>query len=125
MAMATRASRERQANVKAMQTPATHDTADDGTLGTYDEYAEEYAAYTAQREAADEDPMGILPVMLDLLSNLSGLTALDAGCGEGYLARIMAARGARVTGIDISPRLIQMARDRDPRGAIDYRVADL
>jgi SAM-dependent methyltransferase len=33
-----------------------------------------------------------------------------AGCGEGYLARILAARGVRVTGIDLSPRLIDLAR---------------
>ena len=97
----------------------------EGALGTYDDYADEYAAYTRQREAAGADSMGMLPVMLDLLGDLSGLTALDAGCGEGYLARIMAARGARVTGIDVSPRLIQMARENDPHGAIAYHVADL
>ena len=90
-----------------------------GGLGTYDDYATEYAAYTAAREQAGEDPMGILPVMLELLSELSGLAALDAGCGEGYLARIMAGRGARVTGVDISPRLVRLARDRDPTDTID------
>jgi SAM-dependent methyltransferase len=33
--------------------------------------------------------------------------------------------GARVTGIDVSPRLIDLARQRDPAGATAYRVADL
>jgi 2-polyprenyl-3-methyl-5-hydroxy-6-metoxy-1,4-benzoquinol methylase len=28
--------------------------------------------------------------MLDLLGNLDGLTILDAGCGEGYLSRVLA-----------------------------------
>jgi 2-polyprenyl-3-methyl-5-hydroxy-6-metoxy-1,4-benzoquinol methylase len=37
----------------------------------------------------------------------------------------MAAHGARVTGIDLSPRLIDMAREQDPDGTIDYRVGDL
>jgi 2-polyprenyl-3-methyl-5-hydroxy-6-metoxy-1,4-benzoquinol methylase len=45
----------------------------------------------------------------------------------------MAARGARVTGIDVSPRLVQLAREKDPNGTmvawrpqgIDYRVSDL
>jgi SAM-dependent methyltransferase len=50
---------------------------------------------------------------------------LDAGCGEGYLARALAARGAHVTGIDLSPRLIELARGRDPGGGIDYQVGDL
>jgi 2-polyprenyl-3-methyl-5-hydroxy-6-metoxy-1,4-benzoquinol methylase len=50
---------------------------------------------------------------------------LDAGCGEGYLARVLAGRGARVTGIDLSPRLIELARNRDTRGEIEYRVGDL
>ncbi len=56
---------------------------------------------------------------------LCGARVLDTGCGDGYLARILAARGARVTGIDISPRLIGAARRKDIEGRIDYRVADL
>jgi SAM-dependent methyltransferase len=93
----------------------------------YDGYAAEYAAYVARREAAgvDGDPMGILPHLLDLLGDVAGRAVLDAGCGEGYLARILAGRGARVTGIDLSPRLIELARAKDLRGEIDYRVADL
>ena len=50
---------------------------------------------------------------------------LDAGSGEGYLARVLAAHGARVTGIDLPPRLIGMARTKNPKGDIDYQVADL
>jgi len=68
---------------------------------------------------------GILPLLLDLLGDVGGKAVLDAGCGEGYLARILAARGARVTGIDLSPRLVALARERDTAGGIDYRVADL
>lgn len=50
---------------------------------------------------------------------------LDAACGEGLLSRVLARRGARVTGIDVSHRLVEIARARDPAGAIGYRVADL
>ena len=100
----------------------------------YDACPTEYAAYVARREESgvEGDPFGILPRLLELLGALAGRRVLDAGCGEGYLARVLAARGARVTGIDLSPRLIELARSRETTGAerteggsIDYRVADL
>jgi 2-polyprenyl-3-methyl-5-hydroxy-6-metoxy-1,4-benzoquinol methylase len=93
----------------------------------YDAYAEEYAAAVARREhgEADGDPFGVLPHLLELLGDVDGRRVLDAGWGEGYLARVLASRGARVTGIDLAPRLIEMARAKDPDGGIDYRAADL
>ncbi len=103
----------------------TADPADQ--YGDYDDYAAEFRAYTAPRDAAgvDGDPMGILPRLLDFLGDVSGQRVLDAGCGDGYLARFLAARGARVTGIDISPQLISSARALERAEEIDYRVADL
>jgi 2-polyprenyl-3-methyl-5-hydroxy-6-metoxy-1,4-benzoquinol methylase len=91
----------------------------------YDAYADEYARATAWRERpeAHGDPWGILPDLLELLGDVTGRAVLDAGCGDGYLSRALARRGAHVTGIDLSPRLIANARARDPD--IDYRVADL
>jgi len=96
-------------------------------IDVYDDYAAQYAEYVAARNRAGVagDPLGILPRMLDLLGDLAGLRVLDAGCGEGYLARVLAAGGAQVTGIDISPRLIRLAREQDSGGASDYRAADL
>lgn len=38
-------------------------------------------------------------------------TALDLGCGEGWLTRALAAQGVAMTGIDASPTLIDAARD--------------
>jgi 2-polyprenyl-3-methyl-5-hydroxy-6-metoxy-1,4-benzoquinol methylase len=48
----------------------------------------------------------ILAAVLDQ----SPRTALDLGCGEGWLSRAMAAYGIRVTGIDAVPELIERAR---------------
>jgi 2-polyprenyl-3-methyl-5-hydroxy-6-metoxy-1,4-benzoquinol methylase len=95
--------------------------------GDYDGYDSAYAAAVARREqgGADADPFGILPGLLELLGPVDGRRVLDAGCGEGYLARALAARGAQVTGIDLSPRLIELARRKDPGGGIRYLVADL
>lgn len=93
----------------------------------YSDFPAEYSAYVTRREQSgpDTDPFGLLPPMLDLLEDITGRRVLDAGCGEGYLARVLAARGAQVTAIDLSPRLIELARARDSEGSIDYQAIDL
>ena len=52
---------------------------------------------------------------------------LEIGCGTGALARRLAVkRGARVTAIDSSARMIDVARASTPTSlGIDYRVADI
>ena len=91
----------------------------------WDDHAAAYAAWVARREQSPDPGAGLLAAFLDLLGDVRGQAVLDAGCGGGFLARILAARGAHVTGIDLGPRLIAIARDRDPQHAIAYRVADL
>lgn len=51
------------------------------------------------------------PAFLDLLPGVDGLAGLDIGCGEGHNTRRLAERGARMTGIDVSPTFIQHARE--------------
>ncbi len=68
----------------------------------------------------------ILPALLGVLGDIAGLCVLDIGCGSGVLSRILARRGARVTGVDLSPTLIARAVEREearPLG-ITYLVAD-
>jgi SAM-dependent methyltransferase len=44
-----------------------------------------------------------------------GSTVLDLGCGGGYLvARFLVEQGLHVTGVDSSPEMIALARDRMP-----------
>jgi 2-polyprenyl-3-methyl-5-hydroxy-6-metoxy-1,4-benzoquinol methylase len=44
------------------------------------------------------------PAVLQAIGPTDGLRVLDAGCGEGYLARLLARKGASVTGIDSSAK---------------------
>src|SRR5216684_6941284 len=49
--------------------------------------------------------------ILDLvLGGRSVLHALDAGCGTGFLAFELAARGHHVTGVDFAPAMLAEAR---------------
>lgn len=46
-----------------------------------------------------------------------GPDVLDLGCGTGNVALRLARRGLRVTGVDLSPALLDMARRKTPPGA--------
>lgn len=53
-----------------------------------------------------------------------GATILDLGCGSGEpLAAALIADGFRLTGIDVSPRLIELCRQRFPEH--DWQVGDM
>ncbi len=54
--------------------------------------------------------------ILESLGPVNGLRILDAGCGEGYLSRELASRGASVLGVDSSHNLIEAARNLAPSG---------
>jgi magnesium-protoporphyrin O-methyltransferase len=62
---------------------------------------------------AGRDDMRAL-ILSSLPDDLRGARILDAGCGTGALAFELAARGAEVVGIDISPQLVEIARKRTP-----------
>lgn len=51
-----------------------------------------------------------VPAVMRLLLPEPGENILDIGCGQGVLAPFIARTGAQYTGVDASPRLIQMAR---------------
>jgi ubiquinone/menaquinone biosynthesis C-methylase UbiE len=53
------------------------------------------------------------PAHAALCGDVAGLLLLDVGCGSGYFSREMAARGAHVTGVDISSQMIARAREHE------------
>jgi len=70
----------------------------DGLLGEEDTYQKEV----------------ILPNLIRLMAPKAGMHVLDLACGQGFFSRALAATGAKVTGVDISPELIEIARSKSP-----------
>jgi SAM-dependent methyltransferase len=82
-------------------------------------------AYARRLEATPIHTHYARPATLALIpDDLAAQRALDAGCGDGWYARELAARGASVTAIDASEAMLAYARERSPSG-IEFRRADL
>jgi SAM-dependent methyltransferase len=81
-------------------------------------WAAQADAWAAWADEGREDD--VLPLFYDLLPD-DAPRALDIGCGEGRVTRELRRRGHDAIGVDIAPRLVELARGRDSDG--DYRVA--
>lgn len=75
----------------------------DNVATWYDEYLSDSDTYQAAV---------IAPNLMRMLALQKGMHVLDVACGQGYFARLVAAAGAHVTGIDQSKELIAKATER-------------
>jgi len=69
-------------------------------------------------------PRGLSPkeYCFQLLGELREKTILDVGCGEGEDAMILAKLGATVTGLDVSPGAIALAKERAALNGVSDRT---
>jgi SAM-dependent methyltransferase len=74
-------------------------------------------------QLAEPENLPLYERMLEAADVGGGTALLDVGCGSGLLCQLAAAGGGRVSGIDICPELLAIARERTP-GA-DLREGDL
>jgi ubiquinone/menaquinone biosynthesis C-methylase UbiE len=89
----------------------------------YDEIADWYDGYLQENPIYQDI---VLPQVLEMVGEAGGLTICDVGCGQGWIARVLARRGAHLTGVDLSERLIMLAQGyevREPLG-ITYMLDD-
>jgi SAM-dependent methyltransferase len=91
---------------------------------TWESMVDWYAAKLAAGSPIHQWTVNVILAEVD--QDLDGQPLLDLGCGEGLVARALAQRGARVTGVDLSKRLIGHARRQEARRplGIHYRVGD-
>ncbi len=64
------------------------------------------------------------PAMRRFIGEVKGLKILEAGCGPGILAEYLIHEGAKVVGYDVSPKMIELAKKRNPKDATFF-VADM
>lgn len=88
----------------------------------YDQIADFYDGVVGDRV---DDNAGTA-ALLDLVGEVRGARVLDLACGQGRMARALAARGASVVGVDISGALLDKARAVGDAHALSivYRLVD-
>ena len=92
-------------------------------MSAYDEIAEWYDVWLGSAALEDD---AVFAAVESFMGNVAGLRVCDLACGQGRLARHLADRRAVVTGVDISSKLLDIARGyeaREPRN-IEYRLGD-
>ncbi len=94
----------------------------DAVVARYDAIAE---FYDARVDHGVTDVGSV--ALLDLAGDVHGRRLADIACGEGRIARELARRGADVTGVDISDRLLLkgLAAERDDPLGVTYIRADV
>lgn len=80
----------------------------------YDDYVEDPESYH-QRV--------VEPNLVRILGDVSGKNVLDLGCGQGYFCRLFSEKGAIMSGVDVSPELIEKANQRSNGAKIRYVVS--
>lgn len=86
---------------------------------SYDNLASEYAARLSHE--LDGKPMD-RALLEEIAARAKGVVC-DLGCGPGHVTRFLAEHGASVCGIDLSPRMVDVARRLNP--GLRFEVADM
>jgi len=67
------------------------------------------------------------PTIFKILGQVKGKRILDAGCGNGYLCRLLSKKGAEIVGVDVSKRSIEIAEEiekKEPMN-IQYQIGSI
>ena len=88
------------------------------THASYNDIAQWYDQFLRERPIYMEV---ILPNLLALIGEVEGEVICDLACGQGWVARELARRGARVIGLDLAPNLLAIAQryeEQEPLGIV-------
>lgn len=90
--------------------------ADDREAAFWDEHVPPLERCLAAYRAG---PDALTAALLDALEPLAGVRVLDFACGAGVVTAWLAARGASVVGLDVSPASVERARELLAAAGVD------
>ena len=84
------------------------------TRAYYDTVAEEYAARVPGLFAQDGPGRALIGAFAEEVRADGGLPVADVGCGPGHVTAHLAGLGLDAHGVDVSSRMVELARHRHP-----------
>jgi SAM-dependent methyltransferase len=90
-------------------------------------YAAEYVASAERNWADDAITWGVWSAPekeLRALPDVAGKDVVELGCGTAYISAWLARRGARVTGVDITPAQLETARRMQAEHGLDFPLLE-
>lgn len=94
--------------------PADRRSSEPGARAGWDAVAAWYDGWMGKGGSIHHRKLAI-PAAIKLLNLQRGEQVLDVGAGQGVLAQYIAETGAKYTGVDVSPRLLELARQHHGR----------
>lgn len=110
---------EKRYPIKPKKVPAKQLTSVSQKTTSWGGEAEWYADHLAESDTYHAKV--IVPNIERIVAPHTGQKILEIGCGEGFIARMLAKGGAHITACDISPELIEIGKQKG--GGIEYRVS--
>ena len=95
----------------------------DSVRSTYDAVAESYARLLPDASFEAPTDRCMIEAFVAHVAEGNAQSVLDAGCGTGRMTRLLASLGVDVSGIDLSPGMIAVARTNYPE--LSFEVAGL
>lgn len=84
------------------------------TKKLYDESADKWV----RREPNSLSDFTGRPPVFALCGDVGGVNIVDLGAGEGYCARVLAAQGAKIEAIELSPEMVRLAQDQEEKNPL-------
>ncbi|MEU1619250.1 class I SAM-dependent methyltransferase [Streptomyces sp. NPDC005722] len=81
---------------------------------SYDTVAEDYAARVSTPDALDPLSRAMLAAFAETVRTAGRGPLADLGCGPGHVTAHLAALGVPAHGVDLSPRMVELARAAHP-----------
>jgi SAM-dependent methyltransferase len=96
----------------------------DAWTKTNEEYTDARAAHSWAKEEITWGMFGVRDAAIGVFDDVAGKDVLELGCGTGYTLAWLVRRGARATGLDVTPAQLETARRMQRETGLEFPLIE-